>query len=478
MIIVILMGMFVVPIGKLLLLKFTLGGLLLIAGLSIFLIGVDIGIQPMGERCGSALTRKRSLTLLLSAAFLIGLIVTAAEPDIQVFGDQVRSIFPAVKKLALTFAIAGGVGIFMTIGLARTVFRISIKWLLLVSYVALFFLAYFAPQAFIGISFDSGGATTGPMTVPFIMALGCGVSAVRADKDSGFGLTGVASVGPIAAVLIFSLFTDTSPAVAAAETEAEQIASAGHIFSEAWRESLISICPLFGLFILFQFLLLKMTARQFRGLTKGFVYALAGLTIFLFGVKYGFSEAGSELGTALGKRAAASGGLWFALLIGTGLALGAIIVCAEPAVWVLSEQVEKVSGGAIRRKVLLFFLAAGTAIAIALAMMRAVTGFSLTAVLVPGYILALILMYFTPELFAGIAFDSGGVASGPLTSTFILSFTLGAASGSSGGTDSFGVIALVAMMPLIAIQLMGIIYERQRKKAASVHNAAIKGDAK
>lgn len=475
MAIVIILGLFVVPIDKSLLLKFSIGGLLLVAGLSIFLIGVDIGIQPMGERCGSALTRKRSLTLLLSAAFLIGLIVTAAEPDIQVFGDQVRSIFPAVKKIALTFAIAGGVGIFMTVGLTRSILSMSIKWLLLVSYSALFILAYFAPPSFIGIAFDSGGATTGPMTVPFIMALGCGVSAVRADKNGGFGLTGIASVGPVAAVLLFSLFINTSSTSLVPEAASEQPATIGFIIYEAVKEALISIGPLFGLFLLFQFLLLKMTARQFRGLLKGFGYAFLGLTLFLTGVKCGFAEAGSELGTALGSRAAESGGIWYALLIVTGLVLGAIIVCAEPAVWVLSEQVEKISGGTIRRKVLLFFLAAGTAIAIGLAMMRAVSGFSLTTILVPGYALSLILMYFTPELFAGIAFDSGGVASGPLTSTFILSFTLGAAKGSSGGTDSFGVIALVAMMPLIAIQLMGIIYERQRKKANSLRNAAING---
>ena len=490
MAIVLFLGFTFVPLDKYLLARFVVGGLLLIIGLTIFLLGVDLGIQPMGERCGAELTKKRSLSLLLTVAFIIGFIVTAAEPDIQVFGDQVRSIFPFVNKIAITFVIAGGVGLFIMIGLLRTVLNLSIKWTFFIAYLILFAISFFSPESFIGIAFDSGGATTGPMTVPFIMALGLGVSSVRDDNNNSFGLTGVCSIGPVMAVLIYAIIakkmvvstgstTTINTVVEALETTASNTgffskifspfgSAAGHVFHEA----LISIAPLFALFIIFQIILLRMTKRQVIRILIGFIYAFTGLTIFLIGVNGGFSQAGAALGQTLGSLAISRGGAWYILLIGTGLALGAIIVCAEPAVWVLSEQVEHVSGGTIKRKVLLVFLSVGTAIAIGLSMLRAVSGFNLKYILIPGYAIAMILMIFCPSLFSGIAFDSGGVASGPLTSTFVLSFTLGAAAGGKGGNDSFGVIALVAMMPLLAIQIMGIIFKMKQQRSLKTQEAA------
>ena len=458
--IVFLLGLTIVPLDAGTLGHFALGGFLLIIGLTIFLLGVDMGIQPMGERCGAELTKKKSLGLLLAAAFVIGFIVTAAEPDIQVFADQVRGVFPAVNKLAFTFVIAGGVGIFITLGLMRTVLRLSLKWTLFISYTILFVVAFFAPSSFMDIGFDSGGATTGPMTVPFIMALGLGVSSVRAgDKrqDSSFGLTGISSVGPVLAVVVYAIVIGTGGAnISDVVPEFVEGGSggAGASVLHAFTESFTSIAPLFALFIIFQIFLLKMTMRQVVRMIIGFVYSFIGLAIFLFGVYGGFMQAGKLLGESLGALAMQKGGIWYFLLILTGLVLGAIIVCAEPAVWCLSEQVEQVSGGTIRRKVLLIFLSVGTSIAIGLALWRAVAGFDIKWILIPGYALAMLLMIFCPDMFTGIAFDSGGVASGPLTSTFVLSFTIGAA----GGGVGFGVIALVAMMPLIAIQIMGIIW--------------------
>ncbi len=458
--IVFLLGLTIVPLDAGTLGHFALGGFLLIIGLTIFLLGVDMGIQPMGERCGAELTKKKSLALLLAAAFVIGFIVTAAEPDIQVFADQVRGVFPVVNKLAFTFVIAGGVGIFITLGLMRTVLRLSLKWTLFISYTILFVVAFFAPSSFMDIGFDSGGATTGPMTVPFIMALGLGVSSVRAgDKrqDSSFGLTGISSVGPVLAVVVYAIVIGTGGAnISDVVPELVEGGSggAGASVLHAFTESFTSIAPLFALFIIFQIFLLKMTMRQVVRMIIGFVYSFIGLAIFLFGVYGGFMQAGKLLGESLGALAMQKGGIWYFLLILTGLVLGAIIVCAEPAVWCLSEQVEQVSGGTIRRKVLLIFLSVGTSIAIGLALWRAVAGFDIKWILIPGYALAMLLMIFCPDMFTGIAFDSGGVASGPLTSTFVLSFTIGAA----GGGVGFGVIALVAMMPLIAIQIMGIIW--------------------
>ncbi len=510
MAIVLFLGFTFVPLDKILLVRFVIGGLLLIIGLTIFLLGVDLGIQPMGERCGAELTKKRNLTLLLTAAFIIGFIVTAAEPDIQVFGDQVRGVFPFVNKFLITFVIAGGLGLLLMLGLLRNVLNFSLKITLAISYILLFTFIFFVPDSFIGIAFDSGGATTGPMTVPFIMALGLGVSAVRSNNGNSFGLTGIASIGPVAAVLIYALILKTSgffETGLAASTEgllaadslldaetmaqgaesllnetasesslvnqsiASQIFSPfGSVIGHVLKESTISILPLLGLFVVFQIFLLKMTFRQLVRILIGFIYSFTGLSIFLTGVSGGFSQAGAALGQALGQNALNFGGWWYVLLIGSGLLLGAIIVCAEPAVWVLSEQVEQVSGGTIKRKFLLVFLSIGTAFAIGLSMWRAVSGFNLKWILIPGYAIALVLMIFCPSMFSGIAFDSGGVASGPLTSTFVLSFTLGASSVSSNGSDSFGVIALVAMMPLIAIQIMGIIFKRKEKKSRREEN--------
>ena len=533
--------------------RFLAGGALLVVGLTVFLLGVDLGISPMGERCGAALTRRRSLALLLGAAFAIGFVVTAAEPDVQVFGDQVRGVFPAVRKAALTFSIAGGVGLFMSFGLLRSVLRVPVKTALAIAYGLLLLLAVFAPAPFVGVAFDSGGATTGPMTVPFIMAIGLGVVAVRArgDGEGGFGLTGIASVGPVAAVLVYAILNanvaapaphaEVDPHAESAEVDSHAesaesaevdshaesaevdshaesaevdshaesaesaevdshaesaesaepephaefakridgevrciprvfeeggfFASFRHAAPEALRETALSILPLLGLFLAFQFLLLRMTARQFARHAIGVAYAFVGLLAFLTGVNGGFMQAGRILGATLGGAAAAGGAGAWALLLGTGLALGAIVVCAEPAVWVLGEQVEQASGGNIRRRALLVFLSAGTALAVGLATWRAVAGFPVAWALVPGYAAAMALMVRSPALFTGIAFDSGGVASGPLTSTFVLSFTLGAAAAGRGGNDSFGVIALVAMMPLAAIQLMGILVERRKRRA-------------
>lgn len=488
--IVLALGLTIVPLEKTLLARFALGGLFLIFGLTVFLMGVGMGIEPMGERCGSALLAKKNLPLLLVRAFAIGFIVTAAEPDIQVFADQVQEIFPFVSKLVFTFAIAGGVGIFLLLGLLRTILNFPIKIFFFVFYTLLFALAFMAPQNFLPIAFDSGGATTGPMTVPFIMSLGLGVSAVRAAKnsDSSFGLTGTASIGPVMAVLAYSIFLRVPQdySIQIAQVELEGSANIGlltkiflpfaNLFPVFLRESLFAIAPLFALFILFQITLLKMTARQAVRIIVGFVYAYIGLSIFLTGINGGFSEAGNSLGKILSDLAETGGRPWLFLLIAVGIIFGAVIVCAEPAVWVLSEQVERVSGGTIKRKALLVFLSAGTALAIAIALLANVFDFNLKWILTIGYSLSMLLMIFSPPLWTGIAFDSGGVASGPLTSTFILSFTIGAAG--VNPADSFGVIALVAMMPLSAIQIMGIIFKAKQRAMERAKAQTPKQEAK
>lgn len=474
MLIVLLLGITAAPLGITQLVKFFIGGLLLILGLTIFLLGVDIGIQPFGEQAGAGLVSRRNLLLLLSVSFVIGFLVTVAEPDIQVFGDQIHSVFSNVNKIALVYIIAAGVGLFIMFGLLRTILHWPLKITLLFLYCTIFILAYFTPENFIGVAFDSGGATTGPMTVPFILALGVGVSSVRSggsDKESeSFGLTGVASVGPIVAVLVYGIVLSATGSMgsgeqaAVGECEGSGLGIFFTLIPLVLKEAACSILPLVFLFIVFQIFLLHLPPKKLARIIVGLVYSFLGLSIFLIGVNGGFMETGTFLGNFLGKKACDFGGFYSVLLIVTGVVLGAVVVCAEPAVWVLTEQVEDISGGTIKRKLMLTFLSAGAAVAIGLTMWRALQGFSLMKIIVPGYVIALVLMIFCPKLFTAIAFDSGGVASGPITSTFVLSFTVGASRAIGAGSDVFGVIALVAMTPLIAIQVLGIIFASKKKK--------------
>ncbi len=489
MLLVLLFGFTVAPLARDVMIRFVTGGILVIIGLTIFLLGVDIGILPIGEQSGAALTAKRSLPLLLGAAFLIGFIVTLAEPDVQVLADQVRGIDSSVSKLGLIFMIAVGVGLFVAFGILRTVLSLPLKYVLTAFYVFVFVLAFFAPAKFQGIAFDAGGATTGPMTVPFIMALGVGVAAVRAkssasgqtslSSDDSFGLTGVASIGPVLAVIVYGIFLRSSDGALSSQTAHSAVSGSGIgifllMFPTIVKEVITALVPLAVMAALFQFTLLKMPPMQVVRMIRGFAFSFVGLVLFLLGAQGGFMPAGKQLGEVLGA-AAQDGGGSFCLLILTGIIFGAIVVCAEPAVWVLTDQVESISGGTIKRRGMLAALSAGVAVSIGISMLRVFFGFSLWYILIPGYSIALSLSFFCPKLFTGIAFDSGGVASGPMTSTFILSFTLGAASalGGNPAEDAFGVIALVAMTPLIAIQILGIIFNIKVKKGQKKEKTAL-----
>lgn len=444
--------------------RFLIGGALLICGLAIFLLGTEIGIVPIGQRAGSALTQKRNLALLLGVGFIVGFFITIAEPDVHVLAQQVASVDPSIQSLWLIGMIAVGVGLFVVVALARIVFQISLRLVLAIFYLMIFICAIFTAPAFLGVAFDAGGATTGPMTVPFIMALGIGIASVRArGQNDSFGLIGIASIGPVLSILILGLFQQGGE-VAATGAEKEAAASLwGHFISlapEVATEVGMALLPLVGLFILFRlFLIKRMTRYRMVRTAFGLLYTWFGLVLFFIGVKGGFIPAGHSLGYLLATHPYS----WLLVII--AFTLGALAVCAEPAVWVLTHQVEDVSGGTIRSKVLLIFLCIGVAVAVALALFRVTLSLSLWWFIGPGYLIAFLLTLFCPPMFTAIAFDSGGVASGPMASTFILAFTLGSSNGLGGNPilDAFGVIALIAMTPLIAIQLLGILY---RKKAA------------
>lgn len=446
--------------------KFLVGGILLIIGLAVFLLGAEVGIVPTGRQAGSALTARRSLPLLLIAGFIIGFFITVAEPDVHVLAEQVSSVDPEISGFLLVLMIAAGVGLFVSVALMRVVFQLSLRLMLAGFYLLVLLLAWLAPASFLGIAFDAGGATTGPMTVPFILAIGIGVAAVRARaaNNDSFGLIGIASIGPVLAVLLLGIFSSGSGVSDAGAEESATLSIWDHFLAQipaVAEETALALAPLVILFSLFRiFLLARMPASQMVRVGVGLLYTYLGLVCFFVGVKGGFIPAGTMLGALLSSQDSA----W--LLVAVAFLLGALAVCAEPAVWVLTVQVEEVSGGAIRSRMILIFLCIGVACAVALSLLRLILGWPLWSFLLPGYIAAFALSLACPPMFTAIAFDSGGVASGPMASTFILAFTLGAAEqlGTLSVIDAFGAIALIAMTPLIALQILGILYKMRARR--------------
>ncbi|MDR2489388.1 MAG: DUF1538 domain-containing protein [Desulfovibrio sp.] len=473
MAIVLLLGMTIAPLGQGQIPQFLAGGVLLILGLSIFLLGAELSMVPFGQLVGSALTRKRSFALMLAASFAIGFAITVAEPDVQVLATQVAEIMPGMDKGPLLLVIAVGVGLFLLVGTGRIIMQIPLRHLLAGFYLALFGICSLADSGFVGVAFDAGGATTGPVTVPFIMAIGVGVAAAgrgKAGADDSFGLVGLASIGPVAAVAAFGLAFGGGLTGTAAGPDAPAVQSVFDAFASIlphiMLEISLALLPLLVMFLIFQIVLLRLPAERVKRMIFGLVYTYIGLVAFMTGVSGGFSPVGKSLGFALGTYAETA-------LIPVGFLLGSVVVCAEPAVWILTRQIEEISGGHIQRKIMFAALSLSIAAAVVLGMLRVVTGMSIWFALVPGYALALILTRFCPPLFTAIAFDSGGVASGPMATTFILSLTLGASAACDGNpaTDAFGMIAMIAMAPLITIQFLGMIFKRLKKRQRQLKNA-------
>ena len=432
----------------------------MIAGMLLFNIGVELSMTPMGERVGTIMTKSKNLLIIILVSFIMGFVITISEPDLQVLAQQV----PSVPNLTLILAVAAGVGIFLVVALLRMVFRIPLSYLLVFFYIIVFALAMFVPKGFLAIAFDSGGVTTGPMTVPFIMAFGVGVAAIRSDKhaeNDSFGLVALCSIGPILAVLILGLLYHPG--------EAEQVSEAipvidntvdlwrlfSHELPEYIKEMAVSLFPIIFFFALFQLVARDINKQMLVKIGVGLVYTYAGLVLFLTGVNVGFMPAGNYLGQIIA-------GLPYAwIIIPIGMIIGYFIVKAEPAVFVLTHQVEEMTSGAISAKAMGLSLSIGVSASVGLAMLRVLTGISILWLLIPGYFIALVLTFFVPKLFTAIAFDSGGVASGPMTATFLLPFAMGACEALGGNiiTDAFGIVAMVAMTPLITIQIMGMVFK-------------------
>lgn len=469
-IMVLILNFTVAPIGGELIGRFLVGAVLIIFGLAIFLFGAEIGIQPIGILMGSLIAKKKKIWVVVIFGFILGFLINAAEPDLQVLAKQVSQVTGgSISQVSLIVVVSIGVGVMVVVGLFRVLLKIPLSRLLTVIYIGILGLGLLSSDGFLGIAFDSGGATTGAMTVPFILALGMGVSSVQGGKqaeEDSFGLVGLASAGPMIAVLIMSIFNKIDQSavnIVEGEVIARGILSPFlKIIPTLILEVTMTLTPLLVLFLIFQKLYFKLSKKSFTRILKGLVYTFIGFVLFLTGVNAGFMEAGS----AIGYSAAASSTPWFVIPI--GFVLGFAVVFAEPAVYVLNEQIEDVTSGHIKRSMILYALSIGVAIAVTLSMLRIlVPSIQLWHYLLPGYAIAIALSYFAPPLFVGIAFDSGGVASGPMTATFILAFAQGVAEATPGANvlmDAFGIIAMVALTPLIALQILGIMYKKKASK--------------
>ena len=471
-VIVLALCFFVVPISSSILLCFLLGAAMLMVGMMFFTLGAELAMTPMGERIGSCLTKSKNLVAVVLLSFLLGFIITISEPDLQVLAQQV----PAVPNMLLVVSVACGVGLFLVVTLLRMLFGIALPTLLVAFYVAVFALAVFVPKDFLSVAFDSGGVTTGPMTVPFIMALGVGISAIRSDRhaaDDSFGLVALCSIGPILAVMILGMLY--RPQEGAYEAYVlPDVSDSRELWSLFWtglpsyiEEIAVALLPIIVFFFLFQVTVLKLSGRALVKILVGLVYTYIGLVLFLTGANVGFMPAGNYLGQML------AGMKWPQLLVPIAMLMGYFIVKAEPAVYVLNKQVEEMTDGAISARAMGTGLSIGVCISVGIAMIRVLTGISILWFLVPGYAIALGISFFVPKIYTAIAFDSGGVASGPMTATFLLPLAQGACSVVGGNivTDAFGIVAMVAMTPLITIQVMGLasrMMEKRREKRAAM----------
>ena len=459
-----------VPVTTDLMLSFLIGSVLLIVGMALFTLGSEVSMTQIGTHMGAKLTKSRKLWLILTVSFLLGVAITVAEPDLQVLAANV----PNIDTTVLIITVSVGVGIFLLLSMLRILLVIPLRWMLLVFYALIFILAALVDKDFLAVAFDSGGVTTGPMTVPFIMALGVGVSSIRSDSHAqtdSFGLVALCSIGPILAVMLLGfIYRGSADGTAAMVlSNYQDTVELGHNYISSLpaylKEVVIALLPIVAFFLVFQVVSLRLRRLPFMRILVGLVWTCIGLVLFLTGVNVCFSS----LGYILGERLAAPGLRYW--LIPLAMLMGWFIINAEPAVHVLNKQVEELSAGAISARAMGVSLSIAVSSAMGLGMVRVLTGVSILWFVVPGYVLALAMAFFVPQTFTAIAFDSGGVASGPLTATFMLPFAMGACTAMGGNimTDAFGIVALVAMMPLITVQAMGVVYViKSRRQAKTV----------
>ena len=451
---------------------FIIGSLMLILGIGFFNLGADMAMTPMGQYIGEGLTTSKKLGLLITVAFVMGLLITIAEPDLSVLASQVSAVMNGTVLIA---TVGVGVGIMLLLGVVKIVFHLDLTNILLYFYLMLFCLAALLMDSdvnwpLLSLCFDSGGVTTGPITVPFIMALGVGIALTvggRNASENSFGLIALCSVGPIAAVLVLSILSSGGLDFQVPDYSMETILQEG--MGKVFLGSMANVAKSLVLIVLFFFVLqvtiLRLPAQKILQIVFGIIYTFVGLVLFLAAVEMAFMPIGYKLGTQLAAQSPV-------IIISLAFILGMTVVLAEPAVHVLNSQVQDITGGEVSKRQMMTALAIGVGVSIGLSVIRVYFGFSLLYYLIPGYLISLGLSFFVPKLYTAIAFDSGGVASGPLTSSFILPLLIGACvsmQGESGVLElAFGVVAMVAMTPLITIQSLGFKAEMSVKYRRSV----------
>jgi len=440
--------------------SFVISAILLIIGIGLFTFGADLSMSIIGDRIGEVLVRSRKLPLILLVGLLIGFVITIAEPDLTVLANQITSI----PNMLIISLVSLGVGIFLMIALFRIIKGIPINKILFAGYGIVLFLLYFTPSTFTALSFDAGGVTTGPMSVPFIVALGYGFTRMRSDKkghNDTFGLVGLSSIGPIIVILILGLIFNLDSVYDTSVFSSDKTLVSQYLlgFWENFSEIVISLTPILFVFLIFELFNDTLSNYEMRKVVLGLITVLLGLTIFLTGVEVGFMKMGYTIGNVFAEKNMA-----FMLTI-IGTVIGFLIVKAEPAVKVLVNQISELTEGSISKKVVNLCLSTGVCIAVAISLMRVFTGVSILYFVIPGYVVALLLAKITPDMFTAIAFDSGGAASGPLTSSFLLPICIGACMVTGGNilTDAFGIVGLVSLSPLM-IQLLGVVYKVKTKQ--------------
>lgn len=471
--IVLLLCVTFAPLDSGLFLSFIVGAFFVILGMGLFTLGADTAMTPIGEYVGGSVMRTKKLWIIIPVCFIVGVLITVSEPDLQVLASQLTK---TMNAWTLIIAVGVGVGVFLVIAFLRIVFKIRLSCLLLIMYVAVFALSFFVPDIFVPLAFDSGGVTTGPMSVPFIIAIGTGVASMRSDNASetdGFGLTALCSIGPILSVMILGIIfkpetiDTTAETLISVENSRDLMYLFGTNIPHYLKEVAIALLPIVAFFFIFRIFGAKLSKKNVNRILIGVLYTYVGLVLFLTGVNVGFLPVGTTIGQSLGSLP------YNWIVIPIGMIIGYYVVAAEPAVHVLTKQVFELTAGAIPKKALRFSLMIGVSVSVGLAMLRILFDIPIMYFLIPGYLTAIVLTFVVPEMFTAIAFDSGGVASGAMTASFLMPLALGICStvGANVATQGFGVVAMVAMTPLITIQFLGLIFKIKSRKLETKDNS-------
>ncbi len=478
----------------------SLGLVAVIIGLAIFMEGLKTGLMPFGTIIGDTLPKKASLFVVLIIIAILGVGVTYAEPAIgalKAFGASVNPqdapyLYEILNNRSETLVVmvGAGVGLAAVIGTIRFVKGWSLKpliYLALAPTIALTFYAWTNPdlRTILGLAWDCGAVTTGPVTVPLVLSLGIGIAASAGKGDSslsGFGVVTMASLFPIIAVLILAIYVSQTTSVDEIISMASMASSSvSNGDSSIWtqtpyaeiRGGVQAILPLVIYLMIVLFIILKSKLPNNLVTTYGLALSIIGMCVFNVGLTYGLGAIGGQAGSTLPAAFMEVStsevspiyneilGLTIVILFAWLLGFGATL--AEPALNALGATVQELTNGAFKKSMLMYSVAGGVAFGIALGVGKIVFGFDLASVLIPLYLLAVLLTYFSTEEFVNVAWDSAGVTTGPVTVPLVLAMGLGLGNAVSA-TEGFGILSMASICPILAVLLMGLFIQFQQKK--------------